>query len=46
MSGPEYLPFLRKRKLRKRKDDRYEAVSGQMDADFFVRALFEPGLLR
>ncbi len=41
MSGPEYLLF-----LRKRKDDRYEAVSGQMDSDFFVRALFEPGLLR
>ncbi len=41
MSGPEYRIF-----LRKRKDGRYEAVSGQMDSDFFVRTLFEPGLLR
>ena len=40
-SQPEYLLF-----LRKRKDDRYEAVSGQMDAALSVRALFHPSQVR
>ena len=38
---PEYLLF-----LKKRKDGFYEAVSGQMDPSFSVRALFELRSLR
>ena len=37
ISQPEYLLF-----LKKRKDDTYEPVSGQMDASFSVRAIFSP----
>jgi len=40
-NGPEYLLF-----LKERKDGRYEAVSGQIDPEFFVRTLFPNGLLR
>ena len=39
-SEPEYLLF-----LRQRRDGRYEAVSGQMDPDFSVRALFQTDAL-
>ena len=35
VSAPEYLLF-----LKKRKDGRYEAISGQMDPDVSVRTLF------
>jgi len=38
ISQPEYLLF-----LKKHKDGEYEPVSGQLDADFSVRALFPPG---
>ena len=38
ISQPEYLLF-----LKKNKDGEYEPVSGQLDADFSVRALFPPG---
>ena len=38
ISQPEYLLF-----LKKHKDGQYEPVSGQLDADFSVRALFPAG---
>ena len=38
VSQPEYLLF-----LKKHKDGEYEPVSGQLDADFSVRALFPSG---
>ncbi len=38
ISQPEYLLF-----LKKHKDGEYEPVSGQLDAEFSVRALFPPG---
>ena len=41
ISKPEYLLF-----LKKRKDGLYEAVSGQIDPSFSVRALFEVRSLR